>query len=352
MISFYPGPSKVYNLVPQFVADAYDTGILSVNHRSETFMQLVRNTSAVMKEKLEIPNDYQIFFTSSATECWQIIAQAYNMRSYHFYNGAFGQKWFEHTKKLKKWTSGHEFDMHKVLKMKDLEVSDKESIICLTQNETSNGTQISSKKLKKIRAKFPKHLIAVDATSSMAGNYLKFKQADIWYASVQKCFGLPAGMAVLICSPRAIEVALEHNNKSYYNSLVKQIEMMQKWQTTHTLNVLSIYLLLRTMQEVPTIAATHEKLQARLNCYLDVIMTKSTIKPLIKRGKVRSDTVLTISASSETVAAIKQKAIEHQLLLGNGYGQWSDTTFRIANFPAITDTEFNQMISFLQNHIE
>jgi phosphoserine aminotransferase len=56
-------------------------------------------------------------------------------------------------------------------------------------------------------SKIPDALIAVDATSSMAGVELDWQSADIWFASVQKCFGLPAGMAVMVCSPRALQYA-------------------------------------------------------------------------------------------------------------------------------------------------
>jgi hypothetical protein len=41
--------------------------------------------------------------------------------------------------------------------------------ICLTQNETSNGTQISNEIIGEFRTRNPQSLIAVDATSSRAG---------------------------------------------------------------------------------------------------------------------------------------------------------------------------------------
>ena len=101
MISFYPGPSRVYDEIPKYVKEALAQGILSMNHRSDEFISLSRKTVALLKTKLSIPKDYTIFFTSSATECWEIIAQSIIQKeSTHIYNGAFGEKWYDYTKRL------------------------------------------------------------------------------------------------------------------------------------------------------------------------------------------------------------------------------------------------------------
>jgi phosphoserine aminotransferase len=36
--------------------------------------------------------------------------------------------------------------------------------------------------------------------------------------------------------------------------------------------------------------------------------------------------------------------------LGGGYGPLKPTSFRIANFPAITDAEFDKLIAFLKKY--
>jgi len=101
MISFYPGPSRVHDEIPTYVKDAARQGIMSMNHRSEEFMTISKRTIALLKQKLNIPKNYTIFFTTSATECWEIIAQSWiTDKSYHLFNGSFGQKWYEYTHKL------------------------------------------------------------------------------------------------------------------------------------------------------------------------------------------------------------------------------------------------------------
>ena len=348
MISFYPGPSRVYSKVPQYVKDAYRLGVLGINHRSPGFMGLYDKAVSLLKEKLEIPTEYSVFFTSSATECWEIIAQsAIDESSYHFYNGAFGEKWFRYTSKLNPMTIGYRFDINLKLKTSELDLSAKPGMICITQNETSNGTQVDNRQIEKLRLKYPSHLIAVDATSSMAGVYLDIKNADIWYASVQKCFGMPAGLAVMICSPRALDRAIEINERKHYNSLAFMVEMMEKSQTTYTPNVMGIYLLMRIMESVKSIDKVHEKTLERFKAYHRLLDTLA-MPHLIDNHEVRSHTVIPIKGDPAFVYKIKEEALKNSIVLGNGYGEYKDTTVRIANFPAIKNSEIQTLRSFLK----
>ena len=86
MTNFNVGPSTVYPQLADYLKDAYNDGVLSMPHRGTAFVEMMRNTVALLKEKLNIPEDYTILFTSSATECWEIIAQSLTVqKSYHLY---------------------------------------------------------------------------------------------------------------------------------------------------------------------------------------------------------------------------------------------------------------------------
>ena len=76
MITFYPGPSKVYPQVADYAAQAVRDGIVSMNHRSAGFMAIVQETVWLLHKKLVIPPDYHVALVSSATECWEIVAQS------------------------------------------------------------------------------------------------------------------------------------------------------------------------------------------------------------------------------------------------------------------------------------
>ncbi len=350
MISFYPGPSRVHNEIPKYTKDAFKSGIMSINHRSDDFMKMSEKTINLLKQKLNIPKSYTVFFTSSATECWEIIAQSLvKEKSFHLYNGAFGQKWFDYTKRLHPLAVPIPFELNEKLNPKKLIFEQREGIICVTQNETSNGTQVSSAIIRAIKKTNPSYLIAIDATSSMAGIQLDFKAADIWFASVQKCFGLPAGLGLLICSPQALSQSEAIGEKNHYNSLGFMAEMMAKWQTSCTPNVLGIYLLMRVMENSDSIDKVHADILERYGKWMDFFSTTS-LRHLVTESEVRSYTVLPISAAPELIQKIKIDAKVAGLLLGEGYGNWKTTSFRIANFPAITTREITTLMKFLKKY--
>ena len=351
MPNFYPGPSKVYSTVAAYMQDAFDKGVVSINHRSPEFIEISKNTIQLLKEKLNIPENYTVFYTSSATECWEIIAQSLvREKSFHIYNGAFGKKWFHYTKKLKPKSIGIAFDENNKLDINGLQVLDTSEIICLTQNETSNGTQITNAKIAKIKALSPDKLIVIDATSSMGGIDLVFENADIWYASVQKCFGLPAGLALMICSPQAITRALKIDEKDHYNSLTFMIDKMKDFQTTYTPNVLNTYLLMRVMKSIAPIKKIHAETIARFDHWVRFLSQFNDFKLFISNTEVQSKTVLTVTAEPHIISAIKTQAKAAGIMLGNGYGDLKDSTFRIANFPAIEQKEIEVLQEFLKSN--
>lgn len=348
MISFYPGPSRVHDDIPRWTAEAARKGILSMNHRSPAFMKLVEESVLLLRQKLRVPKTYTVFFVSSATECWEIIAQSLIREgSTHLYNGAFGEKWFSYTKRLRPATHGIAFGLEESLPT-DLLMPTSPELICITQNETSNGTAVAPAILSALQKKYPEPLIAVDTTSSMAGIALNFPKADIWFASVQKCFGLPAGLALLICSPRSLEHARRMNERLHYNSLTFMSEMMSRWQTTHTPNVLGIYLLNKALTDMKSIRDIDTEITLRARAWFSFLNTHTSLQPLIKKSGVRSKTVITLEGDPVFIQKLKHSALKRGLILGDGYGEYKQNTIRIANFPTITHPEISRLQRFLK----
>lgn len=346
MITFYPGPSKVYDQVGQYLQEAFETGVISANHRSSAFMQMLEDTIRNLKTKLNVPADYEVYFVSSATECWEIIAECLiSDASLHIYNGAFGEKWMEYTQKLTGAARSFSFETNEELVLNAAKMPSVNEIICITHNETSNGTALTSECLNTLRAQFD-NIIAVDATSSMAGVELPWLSADVWYGSVQKCFGLPAGMGVMIVSPKAVERAIAIGNRSHYNSLLFIRDNFLKFQTPYTPNTLGIYLMNRVMQQVERIHVVDAQTTAReLDWYS--FLPKNGYRLLVENEAVRSKTVIAVKDTKERVSVIKKAASQEGIVLGNGYGKDKETSFRIANFPAITDMEIQTLKDFL-----
>ncbi len=265
MITFAPGPSKVYDALPSYLRDAYSQGILSANHRSAVFMDLYRDTESLFREKLKMPADFTLLFTSSATESWEIISQSLvEKASYHLYSGSFGKKWLEYAQYILPATRGQQLSAHQAIPVDQLQLGPEFDLIAVTQNETANASQVPMAVLKALGARYPEKMIAVDTTSSMGGIVLDFTLADVWYASVQKCFGLPAGLGILLLSAQAKEKVARKGERGRYNSLSFMLENAASYQTHYTPNVLGIYLLYRVLQDMDPIAQVDARLRNRI----------------------------------------------------------------------------------------
>lgn len=359
MITFYPGPSKIYPQVELYLQDAYQSGTLSMNHRSQGFMDVLKETLRLMHEKLAIPADYSIYLVSSATEAWEIVAQSLTQQdSAHHYNGAFGKKWFSYATHIVPQTSGSLFPINQTLPFHLFQQGEESAafnrqrlssyeVLCLTHSETSNGTQIRMQELAEIRSLTPA-LIAIDATSSMGGVAFDWAVGDVWFASVQKCFGLPAGMGVMICSPKALEKARQVKDILRYNSLLFIHENFEKYQTHYTPNTLGVYLLMRVMEQIEPISTIDQRTVKRAESLYQFLENETDWEPLVTTNATRSDTVIAVKGEPQSIAALKKEAISAGITLGNGYGEWKNNTFRIANFPAINDEEIEQLQSFLR----
>jgi phosphoserine aminotransferase len=269
----------------------------------------------------------------SATEMWGLLSHSLpQVDSTIFYNGSFGHKWHHIHSQLNNNSRAIKFGVHEELPIEKLNTN-FQHLIGVCQNETSNGTQVSNQLLRNLRESNPNALIAVDATSSMSGIYLDFKQADIWFASVQKCFGLPAGLCVVLLSPRVREY-LPLVSKLHYNNLDELYTKAAIQQTIHTPNTLNIYLLHRLMQSIDSIEKIHAETVAKAHQWRSFLQ-ETHLKLLPQNSAVISDTVFTINYPEEKLKHFLESIYKQGFMLGKGYGEFAKNTFRIANFPAI-----------------
>jgi phosphoserine aminotransferase len=341
MLSFYPGPSQLEDGVKDYLIDAVDEGILQQNHRSEAFMSLYRYTRRLLQKRWNVPEDYLLVFSSSATEWWEIIAQSLTTQaSVHWGNGAFAAKWFRYASAIHPHSRFLDLGLDN---WPDPQQAGKGvELMAITHNETSNGTQVPMWYLRELQTVYPDALIAVDATSSIGGVDLDWSLADIWYGSVQKCLGLPAGMGLAILSPRAVEKAMAIGGHQY-NALSHMVEQALRYQTHYTPNVLAVYLLMRVVKDRENIRKTSHKLSQRAEALYTFFETKTAYPPLISNPERRSETVICLQASEEKQEKLFHKASEKGILLGKGYGDSKCTTFRIANFPALKGKHFAKL---------
>lgn len=340
-ISFNPGPSQLYPEIEEDIQQALDENILSLSHRSEKFGKVIRKTQKKLHAYFSIPHAYRIYFVSSAVECMDIALRGCCAgRSFHFVNGAFARRFLSSAQQMKKSAVREIIQDGRGFSFERLEIPAGCDLVCLTQNETSTGVRLPYGGIQKIRQFFPDKTVAVDIVSSAATEPVPFDSADLWFFSVQKACGLPAGLGVLIVSERAVEKArrLEAQNRDVgsHHSLLSLEEFGQKNQTPATPNMLAIYLLGKRFKRLIKVGieTVEKETKEKAKMLYDWLDGHSVLKPFVKDPTDRSFTVVPIVLPKGLSSKHVQEALKpYNIAVGYGYGTFKECQIRIANFP-------------------
>jgi phosphoserine aminotransferase len=347
-INFTPGPSQLYFTIEDHVRKAFRDGIPSLSHRSKAFENIYKEATEGLRALLNIPSNYQIVFTGSATEIWErIIQNLVEAHSHHFVNGAFSKKFYETAVQLGKKSiridakSGDGF-------LEDIQIPATE-LIAITHNETSTGVSMPIDFIHTIRDRNPHALIAVDAVSSLPYPDLDYSKIDTAFFSVQKGFGLPAGLGVWLVNERCIAKAEAILSKGLsigsYHSLPSLVSMAQKNQTPETPNVLGIYLLSKVVQDMMRrgIQIIRKETEYKSAILYQAISNNPFIKPFVQDELWRSKTVIVAECGDHT-EKITNQLLQKGMQPGDGYGSAKTHQLRFANFPAHSKEQFEFLV--------
>lgn len=336
-IYFTPGPSQLYHTYDYHLKKSLNEQIGSISHRSTTFQKIYQETEEALTELLGVPKEFRILFLSSATDIWErIIQNLVADSSHHFVNGAFSQRFFEFAIGLGKKstqesaTPGEEFH--------DWSIPEGTELIGVTQNETSTGYSFDPNRLAEIRSNAPDALISLDVVSSTPAVDINFELIDTTYFSVQKSFGMPAGLGVWLINEKAIERArqLQSSGKSMgtYRSLDSLVKSAQKKQTPETPNVVGIYILGKIAQDMLErgIKMIRNETVYKSTLLYQTLEGQNGFAPFVKNKQNRSKTV--VVAECEQQEKLINDLQRIGLTLGKGYGKFKNDHIRIANFPA------------------
>ena len=352
-IFFTAGPSALYFTVEEHLKQASRAQVMEINHRSSQAEGYYAEAVNNLKDLMDIPDDYQVFFLSSATEIWE--RQLQNLvieKSFHYCMGAFSNRFYDFAVKwgLKPEKSESTFgelpDTNPNLIPKDTE------LITIALNETSTGVSFPQEDIYNIRKSHPDTLIAVDGVSALPVLDLDFTQVDSVYFSVQKCFGLPAGLGVWIVSPRAIKkaaekLALGHSIGSY-QALPNLLKNGLKLQTTFTANVLNIFLLAKVSRDmlekgIDVIRRESDYKAALLN---HLVENHPKLEHFVSDRKLRSR-MITVANTTGDSSKILESLAQKGFVLGNGYGAYKNKQIRIASFPTHSKEQMELLVDVI-----
>lgn len=347
-LTFSVGPTQISQAVKDDIAHAVANNFLSVSHRGEDFTQISEMTVNALRKLYNVPEDYRIFFTTSATEGWEICARnLVEKEAFSFVCGHFSNA-FAHC--LNSWGKTCHEDVAPWGKLNDhlnVEIPQTAELITLCHNETSTGVTVPDDTIQKLRQKYSDHLLAIDVTSSIGACKLDINQADVWYFSTQKGWGLPSGLGVMFVGPRAMAKSKallnKHLPQGFFNFTNMEKQMADgKYQTIQTPNILNIYLLGQQCKRLQQtgLQNVHNKTLARASDLYNFFESHPNAKPFVEDPTVRSPFSLCIELGEENLTHYKQKASQQNIELGAGYGKLKKTHIRIANYPALADGDF------------
>jgi len=351
---FTPGPTQLYPGVELFIRKALSENVLSISHRSSAFKSIFKETTEGLRNLLKLPDHYHIAFTGSATEIWERLLQnLVTKSSLHFVNGSFSKRFFDISNALGFQAlhltvgDGQPFDLDAI------EPDEAVELIAITQNETSIGFNFPAEAINKLRNRYPEKVLAVDCVSSLPGVALDFSAIDTAYLSVQKCFGLPAGLGVWFFNDRCRNLAEEKISKGFsvgsYHSIPSLVKSGSKNQTPETPNVLAIFLLNEVVKDMLNrgLENIQKETNAKSAILYQLINELDSLEPFIKEKNNRSKTVIVADVQNESEALIDHLS-NNSLIIGSGYGQYKSKHIRVANFPAHS----KEQIEFLVDEIK
>jgi aspartate aminotransferase-like enzyme len=351
---FIPGPVKVNKDVLQQLARP------TLGHRGKEYAQLHSHTVEMLK-KILFTNQNVFLSTSSASGIWEA-----SIRNCVDFNetvlctccGAFSDKWADVARSCGRKIDQIKVDWGKPVlpEMIDKKLSTgKYTAVTLMYNETSTGLMNPLYEVSEMmKEKYPDVLVFVDAVSAMVALPLHFDKLgwDVAFASVQKAFAIPPGLAVAAVSNRALEKSKNVPQRGYYFDFQAFAKSAEKNQTPTTPSIPHIMALNYQCEKI--LAEGMENVWKRHKKMGDFVRSWAKKKfALFCEEKYASDTLTTIKNTQGITVADVINAVQkkHNTVFGNGYGDLKEKTFRIAHMGDITLDELEELLGWIDEEI-
>ncbi len=354
-IYFTAGPAELNPKFEDFMRQAMDEQIGSISHRSGQFRKIYQHCVENLRTLMNIPASSGIFFTGSASEVWErILLNLVEHESFHLVNGSFSDKFHKYAVSAQKFAHKFEKPIGEGFSYGEIEVPEYAELICVTQNETSTGVQMREADIHKLKRSNQKRLMAVDMVSSAPIPELDLDLIDTAFFSVQKAFGLPAGLGVWIANEKCLEKAkrlakYDGITIGAHHNLPVLWKNYETYETPATPNVLGIYLLGKVAEEmnktgIETIRKETDEKAKKIYKYLE---TSNLCSIAVKNPEHRSKTVI-VADTKKSSKGIIETLKEKNMIVGSGYGPNKDTQIRISNFPSNTMEQIDTLLTALK----
>jgi aspartate aminotransferase-like enzyme len=205
-----------------------------------------------------------------------------------------------------------------------------------------------------VHEKYPDVLILVDAVSCMAGAKIEFDAwgLDVCLAGVQKCFALPAGLAVCAVSDRARERSKQVEGHGYYFSYAQMDKKYEKHQTPATPAISLIQALNAQLDDILE-AGLDQRWERHKEMAAIVQDWARQNFALFSDERYLSPTVTNVeNTRGISVAGLNEELRKRGAIISNGYGDLKEKCFRIAHMGDLTVEDVKWLLSQIDDILE
>ena len=177
--------------------------IIEISHRSAEYAALHAETKALLRELMEIPEDYEIMFIQGGGSTQFLMTAAnFHTKKYAAYvnTGVWAKKAMAEAKNYgEAYEAASSADRNHSYIPQDFIIKPETSYVHLTANNTIYGTEYKT---------FPKFDVPVicDMSSDILSRKVNVADFDLIYAGAQKNLG-PAGVVIVIAKKAFLETA-------------------------------------------------------------------------------------------------------------------------------------------------
>ena len=344
---FIPGPVDVADDVLRKMASPM------ISHRGKEVSKLQKSISEKLQQVFFTKNTIILSTTSGSGLMEASVRCCTSKGAAVFSVGAFGDRWGKMAK-----TNGKPVDVFKTEPGSPTLPEDvdqalstgKYDLVTVTHNETSTGVMNPIREIGDIIKKYPDVIYCVDTVSSMGGIKIDVDGCgiDLCVTSTQKCLGLPPGLSICSISDKAVERAKSVENRGLYLDLIELYSFVKEkdFQYPSTPSLPHMFALDYQLSKILEIEGLenrfkrHAQLAERVQEWANL-----HFKVLAKEG-YQSVTVTTIKNTKNIEVGALVKALESEgYLIGNGYGELKEKTFRIAHMAERTLDEIDDLLS-------
>lgn len=348
---FLPGPTEVRRDVIEEMCD------WMFGHRSGKMTDLYTTIVEDTKKFLETDN-HVIILTASGTEFMESsIMNLVDDRVLCSTCGSFSERQANIAERLGKDVERLEYDWGKAVKPEDvreaLEKGDYDAFTCV-MNETSTGVRNPIEEIGQVLEDFPDTFFIVDAISALGGDYIDIEKSNIdsIFASVQKAFAMPPGLAVCVVSDEAYQHEVEKDSASWYGGFQRSLDYYKRKGQTHSTPAISLMLAYRKQMK-HMLDETHKGRSERHERMAEYIRNWAYKHfDMFPEKGYMSKTVSTIkNTRGINIAELREEVNrKYDLVFANGYGsKLKEKTFRIGHMGDHTIEDVKELTDAIED---